>query len=108
MARSSCWSTYDNRPPGDSMHKSALMTVQKRSHPEAPQAKRQLPLFPYNTGGRAGRYADSLIAWWSAAGGKAPARRPQGSEPDAEKGWEEEGGKLLRRTASSGLGQRAS
>lgn len=56
------------------------------------QVKRQLPLFPYSTGGLAGRYADSLIAWWLPAGAKATARRPGASERDAEQRWEGEGG----------------
>ena len=67
------------------------MTLLKRSDPGT-QEKRQLPLFPYNTGGLAGRYADSLIAWRSPAGVKAPVRRPEAAEPDAEHRWEEEGG----------------
>jgi len=68
------------------------MSLLKRSDHGMPQAKRQLPLFPYNTGGLAGRYPDSLTAWWSPAGVKAPVRRPEASEPDAEQRWEEEGG----------------
>ena len=82
------------------MHKANVLadiqTLRKRvrqhDDPEPPQAKRQLPLFPYSTGGLAGRYADSVIAWRSAAGVKAPVRRPETSEPDAEQRWEEEGG----------------
>jgi hypothetical protein len=70
--------------------------MQKRSDHGTPRAERQLPLFPYNTGGLAVRYPDSLIAWWSPAGVKAPARRPEPVEPDAEQRWEEEGGNCCR------------
>lgn len=71
------------------MHKQSAL---KRSDPGTPRAKPQLPLFPYNTGGLAGRYADSLIAWWSPAGVKVPVRRTEASERDAEQRWEDEGG----------------
>ena len=72
------------------------MSLLKRSDSGTPQVKRQLPLFPYSTGGLAGRYPDSLVAWRSPAGVKAPVRRPEPSEPDAEQRWEEEGGNSSR------------
>jgi hypothetical protein len=71
------------------------MTSPKTSDRGTPQPKRQLPLFPYNAGGLAGRYADSLIAWWLPAGVKALARRPETAERDAEQRWEDEGGNPL-------------
>jgi hypothetical protein len=100
MGRSLRWSTYNAAPQPifaqAPFFGGFIMPLLKRGDSGTSQSKRQLPLFPYNTGGLAGRYPDSLIAWWSPAGVKAPVRRPESLEPDAEQRWEEEGGNSRR------------
>jgi len=43
----------------------------------------------------AARYVHALIGWWL-PGAKAPACRPEDTQRDAERRWEEEGGNLSR------------